>query len=360
MTAFSLQGIKKRFGKVETLHGIDLDVASGEFVVFVGPSGCGKSTLLRLIAGLESISEGRLFIGGRDLTDATPSERRVAMVFQSYALYPHMTVAQNLSFGMRMRGVPRATIAAKLDRAVQILQLQPYLARRPAELSGGQAQRVAIGRALVQEPALFLFDEPLSNLDAELRQRMRLEIAALHRAVGTTMVYVTHDQVEAMTLADRIVVLRNGRIEQVGTPLALYAEPANTFVAGFIGAPAMNLLPVQADGGRLMLGDGSALPWPARRWNGAVPPAQLGVRPEHLEVAPDGPFVLQVDAIERLGATAYVHGRCAGQAMCAEVREPGSLAPGQVLRLTAPARHLHCFDMQGLRLREEDRPVALS
>jgi ABC-type sugar transport system ATPase subunit len=350
MSSLRLQGIRKRFGAVETLHGIDLQIKAGEFVVFVGPSGCGKSTLLRLIAGLESISEGQLFIGERDLTHAPPSERQVAMVFQSYALYPHMTVAQNLSFGMRMRGVPKQTIAAKLERAVQILQLQPYLARRPAELSGGQAQRVAIGRALVQEPALFLFDEPLSNLDAELRQRMRLEIAALHRAVGTTMVYVTHDQVEAMTLAQRIVVLRDGRIEQVGTPMALYEQPANTFVAGFIGAPAMNLLPVQAEGAVAVLADGCRVTLPAPVPAGAGPAAQLGVRPEHLEVSADGPLQLQVEGVERLGATAYVHGRCAGQPLCAELREPGGIAPGQALRLDVRPEKLHVFDAQGLRI----------
>jgi ABC-type sugar transport system ATPase subunit len=350
MTTLSLQGIHKRFGAVQTLHGIDLEIEAGEFVVFVGPSGCGKSTLLRLIAGLESISEGRLWLGGRDLTHATPSERQVAMVFQSYALYPHMTVAQNLSFGMRMRGVPPQTIAAKLERAVQILQLQPYLARRPAELSGGQAQRVAIGRALVQEPSLFLFDEPLSNLDAELRQRMRLEIAALHRTVGTTMIYVTHDQVEAMTLAQRIVVLRAGRIEQVGTPLTLYERPANTFVASFIGAPAMNLLPVRPEGALALLPDGSRVPLPALSAGGLAAAVQLGIRPEHMHVAADGPFVLHVEAVERLGATAYAHGHCAGQRMCAELREPGALGAGQTVRLSVSPEKLHAFDAQGLRL----------
>jgi len=348
MTTFSLHGIKKRFGRVDTLHGIDLTVASGEFIVFVGPSGCGKSTLLRLIAGLESISEGRLLIGGRDVTGAPPSARNVAMVFQSYALYPHMTVRENLSFGMRMRGVPRSVIDAKLERAVQVLKLEPYLARRPGELSGGQAQRVAIGRALVQEPALFLFDEPLSNLDAELRLHMRLEIAALHRALGKTTVYVTHDQVEAMTLADRIVVLRDGRVEQVGTPLALYERPVNTFVAGFVGAPTMNLFDARPDGAQAVLADGARLglaPAP-----GQAPLARVGVRPEHLQPARDGPFALQVEAVERLGATAYVHGRCAGQPMCAELREPGGVAPGQLLRLAAAAGRLHAFDAQGLRL----------
>ena len=255
-------------------------------MVFVGPSGCGKSTLLRLIAGLESTSSGHLLIGGRDLTHAAPSQRQVAMVFQTYALYPHMTVRQNLGFGMRMRGVPAATIVAKLARAVALLQLEPYLDRRPAELSGGQCQRVAIGRAIVQEPGVFLFDEPLSNLDAELRlrMRMRLEIAALHRELGRTMVYVTHDQVEAMTLAQRIVVLRDGRIEQVGAPMDLVDHPANTFFAGFIGSPAMNLLPGLLQAGQVMLPGGV----PLARVQAVHGACQIGIRPEHLEPAADG------------------------------------------------------------------------
>ncbi|RLM52996.1 ATP-binding cassette domain-containing protein, partial [Halobellus sp. Atlit-31R] len=221
MASLSLHGIKKSFGQLQTIHGVDLEIEAGEFVVFVGPSGCGKSTLLRMIAGLEETSAGRILIDGADMTAAAPSERQVAMVFQSYALYPHMTVRDNLSFGMRMRKVDKATIARKLTRAADMLRLGDYLDRKPGELSGGQCQRVAIGRALVQEPSIFLFDEPLSNLDAELRLRMRVEISALHREVGKTMIYVTHDQVEAMTLADKMVVLRAGRIEQVGHPLSL-------------------------------------------------------------------------------------------------------------------------------------------
>jgi ABC-type sugar transport system ATPase subunit len=385
MAAIELQRIVKRFpGKggrpVQTLHGVDLAVADGEFVVLVGPSGCGKSTLLRIVAGLETPSEGRVLIGGRDLTGAAPGSRGLAMVFQSYALYPHMTVRQNLGFGMRMRGVPAATVAAKLERAVAMLQLAPYLDRKPGELSGGQCQRVAIGRAIVQEPGAFLFDEPLSNLDAELRLRMRLEIAALHRELGTTMLYVTHDQVEAMTLAQRIVVLRDGRVEQAGAPLALYAAPANTFVAGFIGSPAMNLLPARwAAGGMLTLPGGARLAAPPLGEGVAVPAAgaavQVGIRPEHLQPAADGPLRLVVQAVERLGASSFAYGRLAGEEgpaaaggggagighadpgtapapRCAELRgaDAAALRVGQVLALAPRPGQLHLFDGDGRRI----------
>ena len=344
MTSLTLQAVRKRFGRTETLRGIDLHVGAGEFVVFVGPSGCGKSTLLRLVAGLESVTEGRILFGERDLTRATPRERGVAMVFQSYALYPHMSVRENLSFGMRMRGEPPEAVARKLEQAVRILQLEPYLARKPGELSGGQCQRVAIGRAIVQEPAVFLFDEPLSNLDAELRLRMRVEIAALHQTLGRTMVYVTHDQVEAMTLADRIVVLREGRIEQEGPPRELYESPANLFVAGFIGSPAMNLLPVRFTGGRAYLADGSSLPAPGAA-DGA---GHLGIRPEHLLADEQGPLDLQVRLVEDLGATRYVHGDCAGQKLCVEWRDGPAPPPGSRGRL-AP-RCVHRFDAAGRRI----------
>ena len=360
MAAIELQDIHKHFGagakQTHTLRGIDLHMGDGEFVVYVGPSGCGKSTLLRLIAGLESTSSGRVLIGGRDLTHAAPSQRQVAMVFQSYALYPHMTVRDNLGFGMRMRGVPAAIISAKLERAVAMLQLGPYLERRPAELSGGQCQRVAIGRAIVQEPGMFLFDEPLSNLDAELRLRMRLEIAALHRELGRTMVYVTHDQVEAMTLAQRIVVLRDGRVEQVGSPMELYRAPANTFVAGFIGSPAMNLLPGTLQGGMVTLAGGARLPVPVHA--DAVGPCQLGVRPEHLEPAADGPLALQVQQLERTGASTFVHGLLAGPAgsttaLCVESRDTLAVRPGELLRLRPLPGRLHVFGADGLRLQAQ-------
>src|SRR4051794_15645140 len=250
MARVELKNVSKSFGSTEVIRDISFAIEEGEFAVFVGPSGCGKSTLLRMIAGLEETTDGEIFIGGNDVTDEEPADRGVAMVFQSYALYPHMTVADNMSFGLRMKRRPKAEIADKVGRAAKILQLEDYLQRRPAQLSGGQRQRVAIGRAIVRDPKVFLFDEPLSNLDAELRVQMRVELAKLHRVLGNTMIYVTHDQTEALTMADRIVVLRGGRIEQIGTPLSLYQDPDNAFVAGFIGSPRMNFLSasVQADG----------------------------------------------------------------------------------------------------------------
>ena len=363
MAFLKINALVKRFGAVQTLHGIDLEVEEGEFVVFVGPSGCGKSTLLRLIAGLEEASAGTIAINGRDMTHAAPSSRAVAMVFQSYALYPHMTVAENLSFGMRMRGLPKAQIAAKLARAIEVLQLQPYLDRKPGQLSGGQCQRVAIGRALVQEPAIFLFDEPLSNLDAELRLRMRLEIAALHRELGKTMVYVTHDQVEAMTLADKIVVLRAGRIEQVGSPMALYADPCNAFVAGFIGSPAMNmfeaeLIDVESGVARARL-TGTAAPceWRFEVREGArlAPgmPLQLGLRPEHCllasadEAASPGSFDAELRLLERLGASSYAHAKVGALTLSLVVPALKALRPGDNLRLRPHADWIYAFDRQG-------------
>jgi lactose/L-arabinose transport system ATP-binding protein len=347
MSSLSLRGLEKRFGAIQTIHGVDLDVDAGEFVVFVGPSGCGKSTLLRMIAGLETCSAGRIDIGGVDVTQAAPSARDVAMVFQSYALYPHMTVRQNLSFGMRMRKVERKIIDAKLARAVAILGLEAYLERKPGELSGGQCQRVAIGRALVQEPAVFLFDEPLSNLDAELRQRMRIEIGALHRELGKTMIYVTHDQVEAMTLADKMVVLRAGLVEQVGHPLDLYANPVNQFVAGFIGAPAMNMLPAMLDGGVAILAGGE-------RFNVALAastapgPCTIGVRPEHWHIDTAGPLPARVDAVERLGTASYVHAAAAGCRVCVETRADSLPRPGDMVRLAPQPGMLYVFDAVGL------------
>jgi lactose/L-arabinose transport system ATP-binding protein len=256
MAALTLRKVVKRFGHVEIIHGVDLDISDGEFVVFVGPSGCGKSTLLRMIAGLEELTDGELRIGDQVVNDVEPAARGVAMVFQSYALYPHMTVEENMGFGLRMAGLPKADVKAQVARAAEVLHLTPLLTRRPAQLSGGQRQRVAIGRAIVRDPKVFLFDEPLSNLDAELRVQMRIEISKLHSDLETTMVYVTHDQVEAMTLADKIVVLNRGRIEQAGRPMDLYQRPANLFVAGFIGSPKMNFLKIpsaESDGKNLRL-----------------------------------------------------------------------------------------------------------
>ncbi|MBL8518623.1 MAG: ABC transporter ATP-binding protein [Betaproteobacteria bacterium] len=361
MSALSLRGITKRFGATETVRGVDLDIADGEFVVFLGPSGCGKSTLLRMIAGLEAVSDGVILLAGRDVTASPPGDRDVAMVFQSYALYPHMTVAENLAFGLRMRGAPRADIQRKVDRAVAMLRLEPYLARKPGELSGGQCQRVAIGRALVREPKLFLLDEPLSNLDAELRTAMRVELAALHQELGKTMVYVTHDQVEAMTLAHRIVVMRDGRIEQAGSPLALYERPANRFVAGFLGSPAMNFLAADvapSTAGRLGLAiaGGRASAIRDITWQDTQPACEsaaawtLGVRPEHWQRhdrAEDAALSATAAVVERLGATTHVHADFNGQRLCVALPADEDVRVGDALWLSPLPGKAHVFDASG-------------
>ncbi|MGB0497130.1 MAG: ABC transporter ATP-binding protein, partial [Rubricella sp.] len=299
MTGVVLSDVIKKYGETQVIHGVDLDIREGEFCVFVGPSGCGKSTLLRMIAGLEETTAGRIEIAGEEVTHRDPSERGVAMVFQTYALYPHMTVEQNMGFGLKMAGAPKAEIAAKVADASKILKLDDYLTRKPKALSGGQRQRVAIGRAIVRDPKVFLFDEPLSNLDAELRVEMRVEIAHLHQQIGATMIYVTHDQVEAMTLADKIVVLRAGRVEQVGSPLELYENPANRFVAGFIGSPSMNFLRGEAaEGGVSLPALGMTVPGPSR---GAI----VGLRPQDLSLA-EGE-TLRVDIVENLGSVSHIH-----------------------------------------------------
>jgi lactose/L-arabinose transport system ATP-binding protein len=306
MSGVSLERAIKRYGEVQVIHGVDLEIDDGEFCVFVGPSGCGKSTLLRMIAGLEETTEGSIHIGGRDVTRTDPAERGVAMVFQTYALYPHMTVEENMGFGLKMTGVPKEETRRKVARAAEILQLEPYLKRKPKALSGGQRQRVAIGRAITRGPDVFLFDEPLSNLDAELRVEMRVEISRLHKELGTTMIYVTHDQVEAMTLADKIVVLRDGRIEQVGAPMDLYQDPDNIFVAGFIGSPSMNFLRGQViDGGKVRipgLGDRDIAPKVALPAVGSE--VTIGLRPQSLGVH-EAPSPITVDIRERLGGVAY-------------------------------------------------------
>jgi lactose/L-arabinose transport system ATP-binding protein len=317
MAELKLRGINKSFGAVKVIHDVDLDVNDGEFVVFVGPSGCGKSTLLRIISGLEELSSGQVVIGGEDVTEYDPSERGVAMVFQSYALYPHMTVEQNLGFGLRMGGMPREQVAERVNGAARTLELSELLERKPRQLSGGQRQRVAIGRAIVRQPKAFLFDEPLSNLDAELRVQMRIEIARLHQRLGATMVYVTHDQVEAMTLADRIVVLRAGRIEQQGSPIDLYDNPDNMFVAGFIGSPRMNFLEgrvTAVTGDRLTVAldafDAPALEVRRRGSGGTVGQAvSVGIRPEHFADAALGGSTLTATAqvVEQLGGVSYVY-----------------------------------------------------
>lgn len=317
MADIKLRKVVKRFGQIETMHGVDLDIQHGEFVVFVGPSGCGKSTLLRLIAGLEDITEGEIYIGDKLVNNVDPAERGVAMVFQTYALYPHMTVEENMGFGLKMNGVPAEEISRRVTAAAKTLQLDTYLKRKPKALSGGQRQRVAIGRAIVRDPKVFLFDEPLSNLDAELRVEMRLQIAKLHQELKTTMVYVTHDQIEAMTLADKIVVLHDGLIEQVGSPLELYNKPTNMFVAGFIGSPKMNYVPVEATqligaNVTVKLPDGQEITLPltqatVRKGDKLT----LGIRPEHIEVGSDEEVKIdfQSEVVERLGNSTYMFGQ---------------------------------------------------
>jgi multiple sugar transport system ATP-binding protein len=334
MAFLELQHVVKQFGEVRTIKGVDLAIERGQFTVFVGPSGCGKSTLLRLIAGLETLSEGRIHLDGRDITHLPSAQRDLAMVFQSYALYPHMTVAENMSFSLRLAKADPAVIGRKVDRAAEILNLGPYLKRLPRELSGGQRQRVAIGRAIVREPKVFLFDEPLSNLDAALRGQTRVEIAKLHRELGATTIYVTHDQVEAMTLADRVVVLRDGRIEQVGSPLALYDRPANRFVAQFIGTPQMNIV------------ERAELP-PAAGHAGA---AFAGIRPEalHLTAQGQGQLAARVELVEALGAETLIYLHTArGSQIGLRQNARTALAAGDQVGVDVELDQLHWFDGDG-------------
>ncbi len=344
MATVGIRAVRKRFGGNEVIRGIDCDVADGELLVMLGPSGCGKSTLLRMVAGLEPISGGEVAIGGRVVNAVEPKDRNIAMVFQNYALYPHMSVFDNMAYGLRIRGLPKAEIAGRVRAAAEMLELAPFLDRRPKDLSGGQRQRVAMGRAIVREPDVFLFDEPLSNLDAKLRTQMRVEIKRLQTRMGVTSLYVTHDQVEAMTLADRIMVMNAGLAEQVGTPAEVYARPASVFVAGFIGAPPMNLVPVQVGGGSAILPDGARLALPAGAGQGARA-ATLGIRPEHLQPDPLGPVRMTVDLVEALGADTVVHGRLAGGTVLL-ARLPGDAAvrAGDALALAAPPEALHLFD----------------
>ena len=345
----------KRYGDVEVIHGIDLQLEHGEFIVFVGPSGCGKSTLLRMIAGLEELTEGEVHIGDRNVTDVAAVDRGIAMVFQSYALYPHMSVEQNMGFGLRMNGVKKKVVREKVLKAAKTLQLDSLLDRKPKNLSGGQRQRVAIGRAIVREPEVFLFDEPLSNLDAELRVEMRLQIARLHKQLDATMIYVTHDQVEAMTMADRIVVLRDGHIEQVGTPLELYNHPVNLFVAGFIGSPKMNLLEgvVRATSGgttTLELSDNTQLTVPITV-NGAAEGSKvtLGVRPEDMASdVGDCLLNLQVEVAERLGGSTFLYGRCAElENFVVERSGIDNTKEGSALQIRVPGNKCYLFDENG-------------
>ena len=346
MSAISIRNVVKRYGRGpganQVIHGVSAEIADGEFIVIVGPSGCGKSTLLRMVAGLEEVSEGEIAIGGRVVNDVEPSERDIAMVFQNYALYPHMSVYANMAYGLKIAKLPKDEIDARVQKAARILELGGLLERTPRQLSGGQRQRVAMGRAIVRQPQAFLFDEPLSNLDAKLRAQTRLEIQKLHAELGVTSLFVTHDQVEAMTLAQRMVVMNAGRIEQIGTPEQVYGQPATTFVAGFIGSPPMNLLAGVADGQQFRL-DGVTLALPA-----AAPRSGellLGVRPEHASAAADGRWPLTVEMVEMLGAERLVYGRLGGAAFT--LRVDAMLAaprPGALLHLAVAAPQLHWFD----------------
>ena len=349
MASIEITGVSKSYGAVKVLHGMDLAIADGEFIVLVGPSGCGKSTLLRMIAGLEAIGAGTIRIGGAVVNDLAPKDRDIAMVFQSYALYPHMTVADNMSYSLRLRRTPKERLGEALAETARILGLQPLLQRRPRALSGGQRQRVAMGRAIVRKPKAFLFDEPLSNLDARLREQMRAEIKKLHRSLGATSVYVTHDQIEAMTMADRIVALHDGVVQQVGTPLEIYDRPANVFVAGFIGSPAMNFLTgsLSANGGgaAIRLG-GLTLPVKLPAAPSAEQPILLGIRPEHIEVAegPDAPIEARVDLVEPMGVTTLLHANLGGEDLKILSLDRPRLVPGAPVRLRFPEGRLHLFD----------------
>jgi multiple sugar transport system ATP-binding protein len=346
MASVAIRDVRKAFGTVHVLHGVSVDIRDGEFVVLVGPSGCGKSTLLRMIAGLENISGGEIRIGDRVVNHLPPKERDIAMVFQNYALYPHMTVADNMAFSMTLRGAPKPEIDARVNRAAEILGLVPLLARYPRQLSGGQRQRVAMGRAIVRDPQVFLFDEPLSNLDAKLRVQMRTEIKELHQRLKTTTIYVTHDQIEAMTMADKIVVMHDGRVEQIGAPLDLYDRPKNLFVAGFIGSPAMNFLTgtLRANGSLYFEGsDGTRLPLGSLPAGNDGRPAVYGVRPEHFTLADDGADA-EIVLIEPTGAEIQVVARMGGGEVIAAFRERHPFKPGDKVRLKPEPRLAHLFD----------------
>ena len=358
MAGLQLEQVRKVYpnGQV-AVHGATFEIADGELMVLVGPSGCGKSTLLRMIAGLEEISSGTLRIGDRVVNDVAPKDRDIAMVFQSYALYPHMSVAENLAFGLKLRGQSTTEVQRRVADAASMLGLESMLNKRPKEMSGGQRQRVALGRALVREPSVFLLDEPLSNLDAKLRHSTRTEIARLHQRLGTTMVYVTHDQVEAMTLGQRIVVLDAGRVQQIDTPMALYERPSNLFVAGFLGSPAMNVLRGSlqvADGLRLVLGEGQgSLSLPGvevpQAWLGRQ--VDLGVRPEHLLPTEGEGLQAQVDVVEAVGSEAYLHLDFNGRPLVSRLPPHALPSPGSLLRLRADPAHMHFFDVDdGARL----------
>ena len=346
MASVAIRDVKKAFGATSVIHGVDISIRDGEFVVLVGPSGCGKSTLLRMIAGLENITAGEIRIGDRVVNNVPPKERDVAMVFQNYALYPHMTVAANMAFSMKLRGAPQSEIEERVNRAATILGLSPLLGRYPRQLSGGQRQRVAMGRAIVRDPQVFLFDEPLSNLDAKLRVQMRTEIKELHQRLKTTTIYVTHDQIEAMTMADKIVVMHDGRVEQIGAPLELYDRPDNLFVAGFIGSPAMNMIK-----GRIRVNGTASFEGPAGVTFSLAAagsgndgrPAVYGVRPEHFSLSDDGAEA-EVQVIEPTGSELQVVAKLGGEDIIAVFRERHQFKPGEKIRLKPDPRLVHLFD----------------
>jgi multiple sugar transport system ATP-binding protein len=366
MATLQLRNLRKSYGPVEVIKGVNLDIDDREFVVFVGPSGCGKSTLLRMIAGLEEITAGDLMIDGKRVNRIGPADRGLAMVFQSYALYPHMTVRQNMAFALRLARVPRAERDKKVDEAARILQLEPYLERRPRDLSGGQRQRVAIGRAIVRQPKVFLFDEPLSNLDAALRGQMRIELLRLHEELNATMIYVTHDQVEAMTMADKIVVLQAGRVEQVGSPLELYHHPSNLFVAGFIGSPRMNLMQVKvseaaASGTAVLLPSGPGLTVPVEPGGASAGQiVTMGIRPEGLHIDPSGPLAGTITLVERLGGLTLLHVAMDGnQQLTVQIEGSDPSRIHDQIHLAVDPAACHLFDSDGLALSQRARhPLA--
>src|SRR6187399_3228795 len=348
MASVAIRDVRKAFGSTHVIHGVNISINDGEFVVLVGPSGCGKSTLLRMIAGLENITGGEIRIGDRVVNNVPPKERDIAMVFQNYALYPHMTVAANMGFSLKLRGAPKTEIDSRVNRAADILGLKPLLERFPRQLSGGQRQRVAMGRAIVRDPQVFLFDEPLSNLDAKLRVAMRTEIKELHQRLKTTTVYVTHDQIEAMTMADKIVVMHDGIVEQIGTPLELYDKPDNQFVAGFIGSPAMNFLhgKVRTNGSAGFDGpNGVRLPLAALPPDSEGRPAVYGIRPEHFALADDGAEA-EVQVVEPTGSETQVVAKLGDSEIIAVFRERHQFKPGDKIRLKPDPRLIHLFDEQ--------------
>jgi multiple sugar transport system ATP-binding protein len=356
MAAVTIRGVHKRFGSTHVIRGVDVDIADGQFCVLVGPSGCGKSTLLRMIAGLEEIAEGEVSIGGRVVNRMPPKERDIAMVFQNYALYPHMTVRDNMSFALMLAKESSASIAERVKKAADILGLEPYLDRYPRQLSGGQRQRVAMGRAIVRNPQVFLFDEPLSNLDAKLRVQMRTEIKALHQRLKTTSIYVTHDQIEAMTMADRIVVMKDGLVEQIGDPLTLYDTPVNTFVAGFIGSPAMNMVPgtVRAAGGGapvVAFEGGATLPLPTGAVATDGQAVLYGIRPEHCSIVAGGGLPAEVVVVEPTGADTQLYCRFNEQEVTATIKDRTDCRPGDRIQLGPDLARAHLFDVaSGARL----------